>query len=94
MQVGDIFSLINLVSGAIGYSLLPARVAEFSSRIELIALESRYVSHQLITLLLPRNHEREPNLLALSAECRMYGQRAKKTSGDGDPAASPGALRR
>ena len=94
MQVGDIFSLINLVSGAIGYSLLPARVAEFSSRIELIALESRYVSHQLITLPLPRNHEREPNLLALSAECRMYGQRAKKTSGDGDPAASPGALRR
>lgn len=30
MQVGDIFSLINLVSGGIGYSLLPARVSEFS----------------------------------------------------------------
>jgi LysR family malonate utilization transcriptional regulator len=77
MQVGDIFSLINLVSGGIGYSLLPARVAEFSSRIELIALDSQYVSHQHITLLLPRNRERDPNLLALSAECRMYGQRAR-----------------
>ncbi len=80
MRVGDIFSLINLVSGGIGYSLLPARVAEFSSRIELIALESQYVSHQHITLLLPRNRERDPNLLALSAECRLYGQRARATS--------------
>jgi LysR family malonate utilization transcriptional regulator len=83
MQVGDIFSLINLVSGGIGYSLLPARVAEFSSRMELIPLEARYVSHQHITLLLPRNRERDPNLLALSAECRMYGQRARMTSAAG-----------
>jgi LysR family malonate utilization transcriptional regulator len=75
MQVGDIFSLINLVSGGIGYSLLPARVAEFNSRIELITLASQYVSHQHITLLLPRNRERDPNLLALAAECRMYGLR-------------------
>lgn len=78
--MGDIFSLINLVSGGLGYSLLPARVAEFSSRIELIGLESRYVSHQLITLLLPRSREREPNMLALSAECRMYGQRAQNSA--------------
>ncbi|MBY0240949.1 MAG: LysR family transcriptional regulator [Burkholderiaceae bacterium] len=75
MRVGDIFSLINLVSGGIGYSLLPGRVAEFSPRIQLIPLETRYVSHQRITLLLPRNRERDPNLLALAAECRMYGQR-------------------
>lgn len=80
MQVGDIFSLINLVSGGLGYSLLPARVAEFSSHIELIGLESRYVSHQLITLLMPRNREREPNLLALSAECRMHEQRAQNSA--------------
>lgn len=75
MKVGDIFSLINLVSGGIGYSLLPARVAEFNSRIELIPLEPAYVSHQHITLLIPRSRERDPNLLALAAECRMYGQR-------------------
>lgn len=80
MQVGDIFSLMNLVSGGIGYSLLPARVAEFSSRMELIALETRYVSHQQITLLLPRNRERDPNLLALAAECRMYGHRTEPQS--------------
>ena len=75
MQVGDIFSLINLVSGGLGYSLLPARVAEFSARMELIPLDERYVSHQQITLLLPRSRERDPNLLALAAECRMYGRR-------------------
>jgi LysR family malonate utilization transcriptional regulator len=77
MQVSDIFSLINLVSGGIGYSLLPGRVAEFSARIQLIPLDARYVSHQRITLLLPRNRERAPNLLALAAECRMYGQRGQ-----------------
>jgi LysR family malonate utilization transcriptional regulator len=77
MQVSDIFSLINLVSGGIGYSLLPGRVAEFSARIQLIPLDARYVSHQRITLLLPRNRERTPNLLALAAECRMYGQRGQ-----------------
>ncbi|WP_132137479.1 LysR family transcriptional regulator [Pseudoduganella sp. UC29_71] len=76
MQVGDIFSLINLVSGGIGYSLLPRRVAEFSTRIQLIPLEARYASHQQITLLVPRSRERSPNLLALAAECRMYGKQA------------------
>jgi LysR family malonate utilization transcriptional regulator len=74
MRVGDIFSLINLVGGGMGYSLLPGRVAEFSSRIELIALDARYGSHQAITLLMPKSRERDPNLLALAAECRMYGQ--------------------
>lgn len=81
MQVGDIFSLINLVSGGIGYSLLPARVSEFSTRMELIALDKRYVSHQQITLLLPRSRERDPNLLALAAECRMYGRRDDAPTG-------------
>jgi LysR family transcriptional regulator, malonate utilization transcriptional regulator len=74
MRVGDIFSLINLVGGGIGFSLLPGRVAEFSPRIELIALDARYVSYQRITLLLPKGRERDANLLALAAECRMYGK--------------------
>lgn len=85
MRVGDIFSLINLVSGGIGYSLLPGRVAEFSARIQLIPLETRYVSHQRITLLVPRNRERDPNLLALAAECRMYGQRSPLQQAVGIP---------
>jgi LysR family malonate utilization transcriptional regulator len=75
MRVGDIFSLINLVGGGMGYSLLPGRVAGFSSRVDLIPLDARYASHQSITLLLSRSRERDPNLLALAAECRMYGAR-------------------
>ncbi|MGV7206860.1 LysR family transcriptional regulator [Oxalobacteraceae bacterium A2-2] len=75
LRVGDIFSLINLVGGGMGYSVLPNRVAEFSNRIELIPLDARYSSHQTITLLLPRARERDPNLLALAAECRMYGKK-------------------
>jgi LysR family malonate utilization transcriptional regulator len=77
LRVGDIFSLINLVGGGMGYSLLPGRVAEFSARVDLIALDARYASHQAITLLLQHSRERDPNLLALAAECRMYreGQR-------------------
>ena len=79
MRVGDIFSLINLVSGGLGYSLLPGRIGPFSPRIQLIPLEDRYVSRQLITVLLPKNRERDPNLLALAAECRMFHRQAATT---------------
>ena len=72
MRVSDIFSLINLVSGGMGYSLLPGRVAEFSTRIQLIPLAAPYASHQTISLLISKSRERDPNLLALAAECRMY----------------------
>ncbi|MDY7547978.1 LysR family transcriptional regulator [Glaciimonas sp. CA11.2] len=81
MRVQDIFSLINLVSGGIGYSLLPGRVGKFSSHIQLIALESKYGARQRITLLLPKSRERDPNLLALAAECRMYGRHDGKSEG-------------
>ncbi|TWI69367.1 LysR family malonate utilization transcriptional regulator [Pseudoduganella lurida] len=74
MQVSDIFSLINLVGSGMGYSLLPARVAEYSARIELLPLAEAYASHQVITLLLPTSRERDPNLLALAAESRMFGK--------------------
>ncbi len=77
LRVGDIFSLMNLVSGGIGYSLLPGRISAFSSRIRLIPLETHYASHQCITLLLQKSRERDQNLLALAAECRMYGRREK-----------------
>lgn len=74
MRVKDIFSLINLVSGGIGYSLLPGRIGEFSPRIELIALDERHAIRQSICLLLLKCRERDPNLLALAAECRLYGR--------------------
>ena len=72
MRVSDIFSLMNLVGSGMGYSLLPGRVAEYSARIDLIPLDVQYASHQVITLLFSRSRERDPNLLALAAECRMY----------------------
>lgn len=75
MRVGDIFSLTNLVSGGVGYSLLPGRVADFSPQVQLIPLAQPCVVSQRIMLLLPRNRERDPNLLALSAECRMFKRR-------------------
>jgi LysR family malonate utilization transcriptional regulator len=81
MRVSDIFSLINLVGGGMGYSLLPGRVAGFSSRVDLIPLDPRYGSRQAITLLLSRSRERDPNLLALAAECRMYGARRHELPG-------------
>jgi LysR family malonate utilization transcriptional regulator len=74
LSVGDIFSLINLVGGGIGYSLLPGRVADFSPRMSLIELAPRYASHQRVALLFDKNRERDPNLLALAAECRMYNR--------------------
>ncbi|KAF3999077.1 LysR family transcriptional regulator [Glaciimonas immobilis] len=80
MRVQDIFSLINLVSGGIGYSLLPGRVGTFSSHIELIPLEPKFGARQRITLLLPKARERDPNLLALTAECRMYGRNGGKSA--------------
>ena len=57
-----------------GYSLLPGRIGEFSPRIELIPLDEKYIARQQITLLLLKSRERDPNLLALAAECRMYGR--------------------
>ena len=74
MEVSDIFSLINLVSEGIGYGLLPGRIGAFSPRIELIPLAQKYASHQQVTLMFPASRERDPNLLALAAECRMYGR--------------------
>jgi LysR family malonate utilization transcriptional regulator len=74
MEVSDIFSLINLVSEGMGYGLLPGRIAAFSSRIQLIPLAPKYASQQCITLVFSRTRERDPNLLALAAECRMYAR--------------------
>lgn len=74
LSVSDIFSLINLVSGGLGYSLLPGRVAEFTPRVTLIELAPSYTSFQRVTMLLSKNRERDPNLLALAAECRMFKQ--------------------
>lgn len=72
MKVGDIFSLMNLVSGGVGYTLLPGRVRDvFRDKVELIPLQPRYLMRQTIGLSFMRTRERDPNLLALAAVCRM-----------------------
>ncbi len=72
MEVGDIFSVMNLVKGGIGYSLLPGRVRNlFGDELQFIPLEEHYQIRQTIGLCFLRARERDPNLLALAATCRM-----------------------
>jgi len=70
MRVGDIFSLINLVSGGVGYSLLPGRMESFNPRVRLIPLVPPYTSQQIITLLMLRRREGDAHLVTLAEECR------------------------
>ena len=73
MKTGDIFSLMNLVSGGIGCTLLPGRVRPvLPSDVRLIPLQSKYRVRQKISVSFLRTRERDPNLLALLATCRGY----------------------
>ena len=72
MKVGDIFSLMNLVSGGVGCTLLPGRVRNvFQDKVQLIALQAKYLMRQTIGLSFMRTRERDPNLLALASVCRL-----------------------
>ncbi|MBD8533092.1 MULTISPECIES: LysR family transcriptional regulator [unclassified Massilia] len=72
MQVSDIFSLMNLVSAGLGYTLLPGRVRDvFGDKLQLIPLKPEYRMRQTIGVNFLRVRERDPNLLALAAACRM-----------------------
>ena len=78
MKVGDIYSLMNLVGGGVGCTLLPGRVRDvYANKVELIALEPRYSMRQTIGLSFLRSRERDPNLLALAAVCRTSGEPLK-----------------
>jgi LysR family malonate utilization transcriptional regulator len=71
MQTGDIFSLMNLVHGGVGYTLLPGRVRRaLPAGVELIPLAEPYRMRQTIAMHFLRTRERDPNLLALLAVCR------------------------
>lgn len=73
MQVNDIFTLLSMVSSGVGYALLPGRIAAvYENRVKLIALQARYRLQQHIGVVFLKAKERDPNLLALLAECRMY----------------------
>jgi LysR family transcriptional regulator, malonate utilization transcriptional regulator len=71
MKTGDIFSLMNLVQGGMGCTLLPGRVRRaLPPGVALVPLERRYQMRQTIALHFLRTRERDPNLLALLATCR------------------------
>ncbi|EPA97182.1 LysR substrate-binding domain-containing protein [Pseudomonas sp. G5(2012)] len=76
MQVNDIFSLLSMVSSGVGYALLPGRIAAvYENRVKLIPLQEKYRMQQHIGVVFLKAKERDPNLLALLAECRMYANR-------------------
>jgi len=76
MQVNDIFTLLSMVSSGVGYALLPGRIAAvYENRVRLIPLQARYRLQQQIGVVFLKAKERDPNLLALLAECRMYSLR-------------------
>ncbi|WP_287810586.1 LysR substrate-binding domain-containing protein [Pseudomonas sp.] len=76
MQVNDIFTLLSMVSSGVGYALLPGRVAAvYENRVRLVPLQARYHLQQHIGVVFLKAKERDPNLLALLAECRMYANR-------------------
>lgn len=73
MKTGDIFSLMNLVSGGIGCTLLPGRVrSTLPKKVQLIALQEKYAMRQKISVSFLRKRERDPNLLALLVTCRSF----------------------
>jgi LysR family malonate utilization transcriptional regulator len=70
MRAGNLFALTNLVADGVGFGLLPNRVSLFTSKVQLIPLADEFASSQKIMLFLPKARERDPNLLAITAECR------------------------
>jgi LysR family malonate utilization transcriptional regulator len=71
MTTNDIFSLMNLVGGGIGCTLLPGRIrGVLPPTVRLIPLEPRFAIRQTISLSFLRTRERDPNLLALLAASR------------------------
>ncbi|MEP7102575.1 MAG: LysR family transcriptional regulator [Burkholderiales bacterium] len=73
ITTGDIFSLMNLVSGSIGCTLLPGRIRDVVPRdVRLIEMAPRYHSLQRIVVTFLRARERDPNLLSLLAASRTY----------------------
>lgn len=71
MKTNDIFSLMNLVGGGIGCTLLPGRIrGVLPPSVRLIPLQERYAVRQTIALCFLRTRERDPNLLALLAASR------------------------
>lgn len=73
-RVGDVYSLMSLVAGGVGYTLLPGRVRDvLGDRVKLIPLQARFRVPQTVGLAFLLARERDPNILALAAVCRLGG---------------------
>ncbi|MBU3845641.1 MAG: LysR family transcriptional regulator [Candidatus Acinetobacter avistercoris] len=78
LEVTDIFTLISMVSSGVGFALLPGRISTiYESSVKLIRLEPQYQIKQEIGLVFLKRKERDPNLLAFIAECRMFSRNIK-----------------
>ena len=74
-RVGDIYSLMNLVAGGIGYTLLPGRVRKvMGDRVRLVPLAAPYALKQTIGFTFMKVRERDPNLLVLASVCRILAR--------------------
>ena len=84
LQVSDIFTLISMVSSGVGFALLPGRIsAVYESSVKLIPLQANFRIQQHIGLVFLKSKERDPNLLALIAECRMFANKFQNPSASG-----------
>ena len=81
MKVGDIFSLMNMVSGDLGKTLLPGRVrALMGDAIAFTPLLPKYKVIQHIALIYLQANESNPNILALAAEARILQRKMIETN--------------
>lgn len=84
MKTGDIFSLMNLVGGGIGCTLLPGRIRSvLPAQAVLVPLQLPYRMLQRISLTFLRTRERDPNLLSLLAACRQFTTEAERRAAAG-----------
>jgi len=80
ITTGDIFSLMNLVSGGIGCTLLPGRVRDvLPPGVQMLDMRPRQHKLQRIVVCFLRTRERDPNLLSLLAACRSYAAELSTT---------------
>jgi LysR family malonate utilization transcriptional regulator len=83
MRVNDIFSMLSLVQAGVGLTLIPGRMKRvYENSVQLLKLAPPYQMRQTLAIVFERNRERDPNLLALAAEGRMYS-RQRTTAGFG-----------
>jgi len=82
MSTGDIFSLMNLVGGGIGCTLLPGRIrGVLPPTVRLVPLRAPYLMRQKICVVFLRTRERDPNLLSLLTACRLHAAELAAAAG-------------